>query len=405
MGGGQSRPCPTAKGHITETPAPARRMSVDRIAISCPNAGTIWGSPDHLLEQAFSGVWSNIFPKTASPPQRFGQFSVSTPSKAFVGFGVSSDGSAICDLWELDTASLTWREIPLSGHKINQLAGAAATIADNLIYVFNVTNAEVYSINTSDGTVSLLPAQGTVPGARASPVFQHVNGELVLWGGFNGEWLTTLSIYNIASGEWRESNPKVTGRAAASWALVDDIIYVFGGGDMIKVDLRSRWVEPVACKGTPPPSDCVEGQMVHVERFLLYFGGKSANCWTYVYAFDLVRQTWFVFFVRPDEQTVHLSDGKVSENGVFMLPRIHGFGAAYCAEKKRLVGFFGVPQNEQNPLYVLDIAEALATMHVYEDMLGTLQVTGETVMGMRALPPVVRSASQPFKLSAHGEPL
>ena len=392
MGGGQSLPCPPVRAQITETPAPARRMSIDRAAVSCPNSGSLWGSADHLIEPAFTGIWSNIFPKSPSPPLRFGQFSASTDSKAFVGFGVSPDGSALHDLWELDSNSLTWREIPLTGHKIGECVGAAATIADTLLYVFNVSNAEMYRIDTLSGEVSILPSSGAAPSPRSSPVLQHVAGELVLWGGFNGEWLTTLSIYDIATGEWTESNPKVTGRAGTSSALVGDTIYVFGGGDMIKIDVPRRAVDVISCKGTPPPSDCVEGQMLCVGQRLLYFGGKSANCWTFVYAFDLVKQTWYIFFVSPDESSVHLSDGKVSDTGVFMLPRIHGFGACYSPAKKRVIGFFGVPQSEQKPLYVIDISGALSVLHCYEDMLAALAATSETVKGSRPIPAIVRSS-------------
>ena len=86
-------------------------MSIDRAAVSCPNSGSLWGSADHLIQPAFSGIWSNIFPKSPSPPLRFGQFSGSTDSKAFVGFGVSPDGSAL----HLSTAKyLTPKRVDLS---------------------------------------------------------------------------------------------------------------------------------------------------------------------------------------------------------------------------------------------------------------------------------------------------
>ena len=402
MGGTESSARPAAaKVHVTETPAPLKRMSIDRVTVSLPNLTTSWGhfNTDHLLEQPFSAVWSNLVLDAPMPSQRVGHFSVFNDEKAFIGYGLSLSGEILSDVWELDLATRVWRKIEVTGDTISGRSGAAATIDGDFIYVFGGVREKEYcgdlhSINWKTGAVRMLPASGCVPAARSTAILQYYEGELVLWGGFNGEWPTTLSVYDIASGEWSESDPKITGRAGASWALVGEKVLSYGGsrsGELLEIDIPKRAVSVIPCKGCVPPSDTVEGQMLLVERFLLYFGGKSASDWTFVYACDLDRMSWFVFCVKPDEVTVHLSDGKVSDLGMFMIPRIHGFGACYYRKLKQIIGYLGAPQADQNKLYVLDVSDALASIHLYEDMLKAMEETSETVQGTRPVPAILRT--------------
>jgi hypothetical protein len=82
---------------------------------------------------------------------------------------------------------------------------------------------------------------------------------------------------------------------------------------------------------------------------------------------------WFVFHVVPDDDTVVVADGSVSESGLFMLPRIHSFGMCYVKETRQIVAFLGYPEKEPPPIFIVACGEALSVLSLRDDMLGALK--------------------------------
>ncbi|OHT14071.1 Kelch motif family protein [Tritrichomonas foetus] len=407
---------------------PARRMSVDRLLTisTLPNSNNLWNqSYSRIIETAFTGVWSNVIPKGTLPKARIGHFTVCSQNadKAYVGYGNSPSGEVLNDVWELDLDNLTWREIDVflknensdnpsiesnnGENKIKGRIGSSATMNESTIYVFGGTIGdqyitELHSIDINTGEIKFMnysdeTSDSEKPTARATPVFQYYDGRLILWGGFNGQFPTDLYSYDLQTQNWTRTDPKISGRAGIPWCLMNDQILCYGGtkgGEMLSIQPLDLTITVIPCTGILPPSENTGFQMVAADRYIFFFGGKANTSWTFLYACDASRKekmSWFVFDMKPDGETVKTEDGHISDLGLFMLPRLHSFSAAYSQTKKALVGFFGYPQLEPPPIHMISIGEAISVLNQQDDLVKALKVTGEAHQGESKLPGIVKA--------------
>ncbi|OHT01130.1 hypothetical protein TRFO_01727 [Tritrichomonas foetus] len=124
--------------------------------------------------------------------------------------------------------------------------------------------------------------------------------------------------------------------------------------------------------GSAPPPAVQGGGMVHAGDYLFVFGGKSKSKFTMMYGCYLPRTWWFVFFIAPDGESTSQTDGRVSKDGLFLLPGISDFSACYVPENRQIVAFMGHPHKNPVPIFVVSMADALSVLNLREDILAMI---------------------------------
>jgi hypothetical protein len=337
---------------------------------------------NHIVRTAFTAIWSIHTPDGDKPGPRTGHFCATCEELNIVltGLGVTDENEYLNDFWALDQNTLRWRQIQLTGDLISNRAHASATVAGKILYIFGGFNDPTYfndlfAIDLSTGVCQAIQASGNMPTPRREAILEFYNGRLFLWGGFDGLWPSDLFVLDLSNLVWAAFQQEIQGRTGVSYQRVEDKIYCFGAaktGGLLQIDLTNLTVSLVQTIGSEPPCSIVNSTMVHFDNYLLVIGGKAQIEWTYIYACDLTKMWWFVLHVLPDGETVSQVDGSISDLGMFMLPRPHSMGAAYCPNSRSVVAFLGCPKKEPSPLFILAVGEALGVMNMRTDMLEIL---------------------------------
>ncbi|KAH0786603.1 Kelch motif family protein [Histomonas meleagridis] len=337
---------------------------------------------NNVLKTGFTGIWSVTAANSLGPAPRTGQFYCDDPDNhtVYIGYGITPNEQPLNDFWALDTLTNRWREIKLSGEQISPRSGARACLIGTHVVVFGgYCNpnylGELHTIDITTGEVAYVQTQGMPPSPRSSPIVAIGNNKFFVWGGFNGEWPDELNVLDLSTMTWSQIPQQISGRAAVPFVTVDNIVYSYGGsklGGFLCLNMETNEIKIRECIGASPPSQSSAAGMVQVEKYLFYFGGKANNKWTLMYACDLSKMWWFVFHVMPDGESVSISDGSISDQGLFMLPRIHSFGVCYIKEKRTIMAFLGYPEKDPPPLFSVYIGDAMAVVHLREDMIDVL---------------------------------
>ncbi|OHT06998.1 Kelch motif family protein [Tritrichomonas foetus] len=342
-----------------------------------------------LFNPPFFGVWSIVTPNMIGPHARSGHFTVVDDDEqvAYIGYGTSSCGEQLVDLWCLNLNNFCWREIKLIGNDATPRNGARAVLVHSPIkrlFVFcgyinrSYTNS-FQAIDIDTGIVTDIQTYGNIPDRRSTPVMQCNNNKIYMWGGYNGSWPNELHVLDLDTFEWSTFPCNEKGRTSIPSILYKNHILSYGGSHsegILTIDTLIPAVKILPTTGFPPPCEIMSSGMVRSDNLLFYFGGKSKDSnWTVLYAYDIEKRWWFIFHVRPDGETVTLSDGNVSENGIFMLPRVHSFGVAYSRNRRTIVAFLGLPFTDPPNLFMINIGEALGFINLRSDMGEALLLT------------------------------
>ena len=337
-----------------------------------------------ILKGPFAGIWSVFTPNCVCPIPRAGHFTVHDPinNLMYIGYGLDEMDNCLNDLWVFDLKTYKWRQIPLTGQVLSPRVGARALLSGNYLIIFGgycnkVYYADLHSINVQTGEVAMIETQGEQPPARSTPITTMYNGRYFIWRGYNGQMLSTLHALDVSTRVWQHYPQDIVGRTAIPGCQIGDKFYAYGSsktGGVIRIDLTNCRVELIPTTGAEPPSTVMGAGMASVENLLFFFGGKSSSKWTLVYAFDVTKDWWFVFHVMPDGESVSVSDGSVSDLGLFMVPRINAFSLVYNEPKRELVATLGDPMNNPPHVFIVSIGDALAVIHQRDDMLDMLKL-------------------------------
>lgn len=339
----------------------------------------------HIVKTAFSGIWSLEDPVSESnPASRTGHFSCnseSQPNISFVGFGVGSDGTYFDDIWMLDASQRIWTMLQTNGDAISPRAGSRATLIDDVLYIFggNYESTffnDLYAVNLTTGQVQTVQTTGAQPTPRTSPIMSSKENEIFIWGGYDGTCPSELYVLDITSLEWKSYPQDISGRTHVAFTTVDQFIYAYGSsktGGLLSIDMDKKIVNLLPTKGPEPQAMITDAAMVHFDKYLMFIGGKASTTSTLMYSLDLEKMRWFVFHILPDGSTVSAVDGTISDLGLFMLPRISSLGVIYINSTREIVGYLGHPMKDPSPLFILNIGEALSTLHLRSDMLNTIE--------------------------------
>lgn len=345
----------------------------------------------HIVKTAFSGIWSNEIPTSPNiPSPRTGHFSCfsDTLKSAIIGFGVGSDGEYYNDIWVLNPVTRFWACLPTNGQEISPRSGSRATVIGNFLFVFGGSREpeffnDLYSIDLTTGTTNFIQTTGDIPSPRTSAIFASSQDgkEIILWGGYDGTWPSELYSLDTETFVWSSYQQDISGRTNVAFTTVEDTIYAYGSsktGGLLTIDMKEHIVRIQPTAGPEPLPTITDAALVKFDNYLMFIGGKAATPSTLIYAINLESYRWFVFHILPDGLTVSAVDGIINDLGLFMLPRIYSIGAIYQEEGREIIAFLGYPTQEPSNLFVLNVGEALALLHLRSDMLQTLKPEAQT---------------------------
>ena len=404
----------------TYTPITSSRSHEDLANLSQPKQGNQLAKMPEVIKSCYYGIWSVHMPSKIGPCPRIGHFFVhdEEKKKVFVGFGMSN-GVLLNDIWTLDTTTKEWARFDVKNPdnfdfsppppKLEPQSYPGVKFAPHHIKIYNIHNDqnmiiqpktglvatifkdtliifggyrkgqyvnELHVINLNTHEVRELQTTGDIPAGRSSPILKIIGMELFLWGGFNGEWPNDLSVLDLKTLKWTSYKQSVKGRTAMPSAIYHNKIISYGSsksGGMIVIDPETKKVRVFQTTGSEPPSQVMSAGMILADDYIIYFGGKANTKFTLVYGLDIQKRWWFVFHIKPDNKTVSMKDGCLSDIGLFMVPRIHSFGVYYDSQKRQVVAFLGAPQADPAPLFIVSIGEALSFLNLRRDMLSALQ--------------------------------
>jgi hypothetical protein len=198
-----------------------------------------------------------------------------------------------------------------------------------------------------------------------------------VWGGFNGDFPSELHVLDLTDKSWRQYSQKVAGRTAMPHVMYNHLLYSYGSsksGGMLVINLDTNDIITRQSTGAEPPGSVLASGMVRIGKYAFFFGGRANSNWTLMYACDLSAMWWFVFHVMADGETVSVTDGSLSDIGLFMLPRIHSFSMCYVSETRQIVALLGHPEKDPPPLFLVSVGEAMAVVNLRDDMLEMLKI-------------------------------
>ena len=278
---------------------------------------------------------------------------------------------------------MKWKPIEFDNQTIIPRNGTTAVLVGSKIYLFggfsgNAYLADLHTIDISNFSVNHITFQNVpAPPGRIGHVMAEHDGKILIWGGYNGDWLSDLWIYDTLSNSWREIPTDVKGRTSSAFASYGNFLYIFGAATtdaLLRFSWISEKIELIKTTGTAPASELSAASMIAVDRFLLLFGGKlEKKRYGLMYGFDTVKNKWFVFHVVPDGVSTVLIDGMIDKNGQFMVPRIWSASIVYRSNKRDVVLFLGAPLLEPPNLCIVELGDALSILHLQNDLLQILQ--------------------------------
>ena len=350
-----------------------------------PKNGSSSKSNSPLLSTAYRGVWSMTYSSSLAPPARTGQCHVYDPetNSLVIAYGSDRQGRYLNDMWSLNLDQMKWRKVNKSLLAPRQYS--SAVLIGREMYIFggahdNVFYNDLHRVNIDNGKCEQLTCTGTQPVPRTSPMIFAVGNVIYIAGGFNGRAHGGVYYVNINDLEWHRFNSSNTGLPAPSYCMYKNKYFVFGGvngASLAQFFPEKGEFTPFPCIGTEPTIDLTRCSLVEADEYIFLIGGESTAAYMHIFALDVKRQWWFAFHVRPDNNSLSISDGTVNKTGLFMLPREHSAAVVYSTKLRSIVSVMGSRMTEPPPIFTIEIGEALGFLHLRNDMLDMLLLTQE----------------------------
>ena len=330
-----------------------------------------------LLRTMYHGVWSMIFPQTIAPISRVGQSWVFDQSSnmIIVAYGCGKDGKCLNDAWGLCLSDYTWRRIAKELREPREYA--SAVLLGRRMYIFGgVCNTQFFNdlhyIDIDTGECVFVQTNGRAPSARTSPVlFSHSDKSFFLWSGYDGLSHSSVYTFDVETSTWEMTEHEFPGRAAASFCCHKGVDYVFGSAKshgLISFDPITKEFFAINCTGSEPQPDLSHTTLVSADEYMFLIGGEATYEYMHLFALDAKRHWWFAFHVRPDGESLALTDGIVNKLGLFMMPREFATSVVYDKERRELVCVMGSRLMDPPPIFKISIGNALCSLHMRSDM-------------------------------------
>ncbi|KAJ6574924.1 hypothetical protein B0H19DRAFT_933668 [Mycena capillaripes] len=191
-----------------------------------------------------SREWTKVTVQGPSPAGRYGHAVTMAAGSKFMVFGGQVDGEFLNDLWAFDLNSLRGRTAwelcePISSERPAQRTGHACITFENRIIVFGGTDGQYHYNDTwaYDLTTrkwSELQCIGFIPSPREGHAAALVDDVIYIFGGrgVDGKDLSDLAAFKISNQRWymfQNMGPSPSGRSGHAMASVGNKVYVLGG--------------------------------------------------------------------------------------------------------------------------------------------------------------------------------
>ena len=339
-------------------------------------------SSQKLLNTAYHGKWMMKIQNCLTPAPRIGQCSVYDPVRdsLVIAYGLSDTGQYLSDAWSLSLSSLTWT--CLATQLLSPRQYPSAVLVGRRMFIFGGAMgpqffADLHYIDLDSGEVRTVDVSGHVPVPRTSPAMFASTTSIFLWSGWDGRAHGGVYSINPNDGVWRRYDKSHTGVPAPACCWHKGKYYVYGGNagtPMSVFDPETGEIEPLVCIGTEPSHELAHATLVSCDEYIMLIGGESTVQYMHLYALDVKRKWWFAFHVRPDNETLCVSDGAVNKTGLFMLPREHSASIVYSPRERHLVSVMGSKMLDPPPTFIISVGEALACLHLRNDMLDLFSI-------------------------------
>jgi hypothetical protein len=188
-----------------------------------------------------------IIMKVTSSGHLFGQVTLSSTKSSSVISGiydVCSDGNYVYPASAYTTTASGWsmvlNDVPSPRRYIGPMAYDPLTKDFWMFggYKFNTATRvnELWRYSTASGQWFFVQPAGSLPAARDSHnvVFDPVNRDIIVWGGYSTVYLNDMWKYSMISGSWTQivqngSIPSIRTTAAAVYATISGTILLYGG--------------------------------------------------------------------------------------------------------------------------------------------------------------------------------
>ncbi|KAJ7107616.1 hypothetical protein C8R43DRAFT_1044594 [Mycena crocata] len=191
-----------------------------------------------------SREWTKVTVYGPAPAGRYGHAVTMAAGSKFIVFGGQVDGEFLNDLWSFDLNSLrsraTWELCePASAERPAQRTGHATITFENRIIVFGGTDGQyhyndTWSFDLTTRKWSELQCIGFIPSPREGHAAALVDDVIYIFGGrgVDGKDLSDLAAFKISNQRWymfQNMGPSPTGRSGHAMAAVGTKVYVLGG--------------------------------------------------------------------------------------------------------------------------------------------------------------------------------
>lgn len=136
--------------------------------------------------------------------------------------------------------------------------------------------------------------------------------------------------------------------------------------------MKKQTVSSQKLNEKPPHCEIKGAGMVKASDYLFFFGGRSDDEFTKMYVGNVRNSSWFVYYMLPDGESTSFVDGKISKEGLFLMPDTCDFSCSYVPERRQIFAFFGHPHKSPVPIFIVSIGDALAILNDMEDIRSML---------------------------------
>lgn len=257
----------------------------------------------------------------------------------------------------------------------------SSMVLDNgFLYIFGGNNGSEYlsefmRIDTRTKEIVKLPMEGeNAPCPRSSAVIGHNNGKIIIWGGNRGLSIDgAIHVFDTKTNEWSKYETSQKTRFEPGYVQRGQYIYIYGSSEkhgLLRLDTESMELVDLNETGTKPQSTVSHPSLVCCGDFLLCFGGTSSYLYTHLFAYDIKKNWWFVFHIKPDESTIDI--GEITDIGLFKFPRQDSQASFYNDSERSVYFMFGNRMEDHVPVYELCLGKAFARLNERKDLLDML---------------------------------
>jgi leucine-zipper-like transcriptional regulator 1 len=216
--------------------------------VAVGSTGYLFGGADNqsILNDLYSfdlveHKWARVQGQSGTPPSVRSGSKCTSRDQLIYFFGGYTKAQYFNDLHEFNTDTLIWRQVPLTGKKIQERVDHSMVIWKKYLFVFGGTNGDqkfsnTFRINSITGEVIEVKAEGMVPGERFGHSADSFQNCMWVFGGWDG--LTTLNelcYFSFVTNIWYEeramTGAKPLARYRQSSQVIGKSLFIFGGVD------------------------------------------------------------------------------------------------------------------------------------------------------------------------------